>query len=435
VTVTVDYDVHLLPSNATPYEKALSASFKPINDIPVPIDLLDRPYEIPAQFLPHLAWNVSLSLWYRDWPEWKKRRAVAQSIKLHYLKGTLPGIEGWLGLIDATLQSYVIPPVGGFVSDNWTDAEKAAFLAQFAQLRIFLESNPGTAAQDLYADDGFVGESYSQEQSNHFTGGDFTTVSTASERYGRHAYVWDNGVSTQVTMLPVSWAGAEAINQDLVGVVIPGEDDGGFFFADGCLDDGCITAAYITSKLLTIANDRSYIPLSPQPVVLPADMPPLSLLDVVPERIATTGTIGVDVMHVDAGYINDFLGDKDENLRLYDRYYLYDPDRVVGGPGTDGGLFLDYTRLEIPPFYAELRVNLPGADPADVLMLDDGFLDNGLLIPVQGIMDEVAAALRVAKAHRDELWFTTQTRRAIELNDEPLFDGTVGFDDMVLIYD
>lgn len=413
---------HLLPPNATPLERVFAASGgRRIGGVPVPIDLLKRPFEVPAAFLPHLAWEVSLDVWDEDWPEWRKRRAVARSIYLHRLKGTLPGFEGWLDLIGAKLQSYVIPPIGGFVSPDRTEEEKRAFVQQFAELRIYTQSDYGTADADLYVGDGFVDV-------------DFATVSTAKDRYGRRAYVVDHGQTRQVPTLPVTWAGADAILEDLIGVVIPGEDDGGFFLADAFIGEGYVTEAKITSKLLSIAANRSFLPISPRPVLL-GESEPFTLINVMPERVATKGTIGPDVMHTDDGYIGDFLGDKDAHLRIYDRFYLYDPDRVIGGPGSDGGLFVDHTRLEIPPFYAELRVAFPGSAPVPSFMLEDAFIDEGTLLPVEGLMDRVAAVLRAAKSHRDDIWFTTQTSRPIGFDDAPPFDGSIQFDSLIPLYD
>ncbi len=418
-----DPDIHLLPSNASPLERLMSASAqRRFDGIPTPIETIKRPFDAPLNFLPHLAWEVSLDVWEEDWPEWQKRRAIANSIHLHRIKGTLPALIGWLELIGAELQSYVIPPVGAYAAPSATPEEKAAFAAQFPELRIYLESDYGTADADLYTNDGFSDD-------------EFVTVSTAADRYGNRAYLVDKGVSTPVPMLPVTWAGANAINEGLVGVVIPGEDDGGFFIADAAADASFVTAAKITSKLLTIAADRSYVPITPQPVILPGDTPPLTLMNVIPERIATTGIIGLDVLHIEVGYVGDYLGDKDSSLRIYDRYYLYDATRLVGTPGSDGGFFLDSTRLEIPPFYAEMRVHFGGSAPVPSFMLDDGFVDEACTVPVQGQLDRVAAALRAAKSHRDQIWFTTQISRPVEFDDAVPLDGSIAFDAEIPLYD
>jgi phage tail P2-like protein len=420
-SVATDEGAHLLPPNASALERVFSASAARINAIPVPIDLLKRPYEVPAAFLPHLAWEVSLDVWFNGWPEWRKRRAVAKSIGLHYLKGTLPGIEGWLDLIGATVRVAHIPPVAAYVSANRTPEQKRRFAEQFPELRIYTKSEIGSAGADLHADHGFVDF-------------DFATVSTARDRYGRRAYLTDRGATRSVPMLPVTWAGAEAILAGLDGVVIPGEDDGGFFLGDAAAGLSYATAAKITSRLLAIAADRSYLPVSPQPVLL-GGAEPLSLIDVLPERVAVKGTIGPDVLHASAGFVGDYLGAKDAHLRIFDRYYVFDPDRVERAGGTDGGFFLDHSRLSIPPFHAEFRISYPGTAPEQAFVADDAFLGEACLVPVLGQMDEVAAVLRTAKALRDDVWFTTRTSRPLEFNDLIAFDGSARFGAETQIYD
>lgn len=421
VTVVTDDGAHLLPPNASALERVFSSAGARINEVPVPIDLLKRPYEVPAAFLPHLAWEVSLDVWFQDWPEWRKRRAVAKSIDLHYLKGTLRGVEGWLDLIGAKVQVAHIPPVAAYVSENRTPDEKRRFAEQFPELRIYTKSEMGSAGADFYVDDGFIDF-------------DFATVSTARDRYGRRAYLIDHGVTRPVPMLPVTWVGAEAILDGVDGVVIPGEDDGGFFVGDAAAGLSYVTPAKINSRLLTIAADRSYLPISPQPVLL-GSADPLSLIDVLPERVAVKGTIGPDVLHASAGFIGDYLGAKDAHLRIYDRYYVFDAARVERSPGTDGGFFLDHSRLSIPPFHAEFRIAYPGTAPEQTFVADDAFLGEACLVPVLGQMDRVAAVLRTAKALRDDVWFTTRTSRPVEFNDNFAFDGSVLFGAETQIFD
>ena len=133
----VPFEQHLLPPNAPPLMRVLAGAAAGIQDIPVPTHLVRRPYEVPAAFLPHLAWEVSLDVWFDDWPEWRKRRATAKSIELHRLKGTLAGIKGWLDLLGAELVEAVIPPEGCFATRGRTIAEKQAFAGNFAQLRLY----------------------------------------------------------------------------------------------------------------------------------------------------------------------------------------------------------------------------------------------------------------------------------------------------------
>lgn len=413
---------HLLPpKSSTSLEATVSEAAARLSDIPVPIAEQKRPDTANADFLPFLAWERGLKLWIRDWPEYRKRQAIRLAPEICAHLGTLHAIELTLSLVDAELQSYVIPPQGAFAAADRTAEEKAAFVALFPELRIYLQSEPGTADADLYVGDGFVDE-------------DFATLSTAADRYGRRGELRDNGTVSPVTLLPVTWAGADTINADLVGVAIPGEDDGGLFAGDGFSDDASAAAAKITSRLLTLAADRSFVPLSPQPVVLPEGAP-LDLLSVVPERVSTTGTVGLDILHAGAGFAGDFAEAKDASLRMFDRYHLFDPDRARGGPGSDGGFFADHTVVGLPPFYAELRVHAPADDVAPSFYAGDAFAGEAMALPILGTMAKVAEAITVAKAHRDDLRFTTRTLRSQDFSDAPAFSDAPSFDALVPIYD
>lgn len=90
----------LLPPNATPLERALEAGVSRISDIDTPIDTLLDPARIAAQWLPWLAWSLSVDAWDSAWPEATKRQAVAESIALHRMKGTRASVELILSRID-----------------------------------------------------------------------------------------------------------------------------------------------------------------------------------------------------------------------------------------------------------------------------------------------------------------------------------------------
>ncbi|MBB6308909.1 phage tail protein I [Xanthobacter tagetidis] len=414
---------HLLPPRSTTsLEATLSQAAARLSDVPVPIDAVKRPADAPADFVPFLAWERGLKLWVRDWPEHKKRAAARLAPEICASLGTLRAMELTLSLVDAQIQSFVIPPVGAFAAPDRTPEERAAFVALFPELRIYLRSEPGTADADLYADDGFADDG-------------IATVSTAHERYGRRGEIHDGGTVTPVSLLPVTWAGADAINADLVGVVIPGEDDGGAFAGDAAADAAFASAASITSRLLTIAADRTFVPLSPQPVVI-ADGVPLDLISVVPERVSTGGIAGLDVIHADDAFADlGFADHKDAALRLFDRYHLFDPTRTRAVAGQDDGAFADFTVVDLPPFYAELRIRAPGEDTPLSAYAGGAFADDMAALPILGTMDRIAEAITVAKSHRDDLRFTTRTLREVEFQDAPAFGAGLTLGTLVPIYD
>lgn len=91
----------LLPPNATPLERALEGATARIADIRAPIDTLLDPAAIRAEWLPWLAWALSVDIWDADWSDATKRAAVAESIALHRVKGTRLSVEMVLARKDA----------------------------------------------------------------------------------------------------------------------------------------------------------------------------------------------------------------------------------------------------------------------------------------------------------------------------------------------
>ncbi len=79
----------LLPPNATPLERALAAATARLSDVPVPVGDLWSPERCPVEWLPWLAWALSVDEWDSGWPEQRKRQAIAQSAALHRHKGTV----------------------------------------------------------------------------------------------------------------------------------------------------------------------------------------------------------------------------------------------------------------------------------------------------------------------------------------------------------
>lgn len=93
----------LLPPNAVPLERALEAATAHIADVDAPIARLWDPATIPLGDLPFLAWAFSVDSWDADWPETMKRKAVAESIALHRVKGTRASVEAVLARFDELL--------------------------------------------------------------------------------------------------------------------------------------------------------------------------------------------------------------------------------------------------------------------------------------------------------------------------------------------
>lgn len=82
----------LLPPNSTALERAVEGADALLADIPMVHHTLWNPWTCPAEFLPFLAWTVSVDTWSSDWPEHIKRSRIASSFQIQRHKGTAKSI-------------------------------------------------------------------------------------------------------------------------------------------------------------------------------------------------------------------------------------------------------------------------------------------------------------------------------------------------------
>ncbi len=96
---------HLLPSDATPAERAVAEVDGRLDDIDAGliVAVLD-PATCPAPLLPYLAWQRSVDVWDATWPEAVKRAVIAAAPLVHRLKGTRRSIEAVLGALGMRTQ-------------------------------------------------------------------------------------------------------------------------------------------------------------------------------------------------------------------------------------------------------------------------------------------------------------------------------------------
>lgn len=92
----------LLPRNSTPLERALSNTRSENTNLKTDINILIDPHKAPVQFLPFLAWALSVDYWEHDWPEQVKRDMVAKSRSLHEIKGSVPALRKMLAIFGYT---------------------------------------------------------------------------------------------------------------------------------------------------------------------------------------------------------------------------------------------------------------------------------------------------------------------------------------------
>ncbi|MCV6637001.1 phage tail protein I [Candidatus Albibeggiatoa sp. nov. NOAA] len=90
----------ILPSHSTQLELDIEQiAAEHLDSLPVhEIRNLWNPWECPAEFLPWLAWAMSVDVWDEDWLDQVKRRVIAESYEIHRKKGTRWAVQRILEL-------------------------------------------------------------------------------------------------------------------------------------------------------------------------------------------------------------------------------------------------------------------------------------------------------------------------------------------------
>jgi phage tail P2-like protein len=71
-----------------------------VGSVPAPLRDLWNPQTCPANLLPWLGWALSMDTWNSAWTEQQKRDAIAASVAVHRIKGTVGALEKALGVLE-----------------------------------------------------------------------------------------------------------------------------------------------------------------------------------------------------------------------------------------------------------------------------------------------------------------------------------------------
>lgn len=95
--------VVILPTSASELNRLMAATEVAFSDgIENFIGKMWSPYECPVEFLPYLAWALSVDLYEDEWPEEVKRDVIAASPIVHRFKGTRFAVERALKALGVT---------------------------------------------------------------------------------------------------------------------------------------------------------------------------------------------------------------------------------------------------------------------------------------------------------------------------------------------
>jgi phage tail P2-like protein len=83
----------LLPPNSSEIERSLETVSLRTTALPVDIRLLTNHDTCPVEFLPWLAWTLSVDNWQPYWPEAVKREQIKNSLAIHTKKGTVQSVR------------------------------------------------------------------------------------------------------------------------------------------------------------------------------------------------------------------------------------------------------------------------------------------------------------------------------------------------------
>lgn len=118
--------VSLLPSNSTPFERAVEQVFSDSLPSERSIKTLWDADTIPSSLLGALAWSLSVDDWQHDWPESVKRDVIKASYGVHAQKGSVSSIKSALAasgypqaqVIENTTQQASWVALGGLYLDG-----------------------------------------------------------------------------------------------------------------------------------------------------------------------------------------------------------------------------------------------------------------------------------------------------------------------------
>lgn len=111
-------DAALLPPNAATLERAIAEACAPIGSIPVPVRDAWSPENCPAHVLPWLAWAFGVEEWDAAWSDEQQRAAIAASIPVKRVKGTIGAVRDAIRALGASarVQEWFnqIPPAAPY---------------------------------------------------------------------------------------------------------------------------------------------------------------------------------------------------------------------------------------------------------------------------------------------------------------------------------
>ena len=403
-----------------------------------------NPWQISAHNLPYLAWAMGVNLWEDWWDENTKRQWVARQWELKSYRGTRVGLEEFVKAVGGKVKRVITPPSFFYGGKALTDEERAAYVARFAQLRIY----PFVEREKL----GYLcflnGPFFDQVGNRQFTrnGGFLPMFPTNQDQggsYTRTATLWDHGVETPLTVRKV--VNVDPGPEDVTiwdQVELPGHLTNKYFVAQagkfprpaggpltGFAKHGIFLGKLDTSESMTvkIPRDGSLDVLQGKAqyqTVLPDD----NFISVYPEHVSEVcPRRRCEIYAAKSNFImggsvgTSFLPKSDAWRYVFERWYLFDTERVPDP--HKASIYMGNARFGIPKYTAEAKIELYGKLKPRTIYIG-GYLNGVFRRKDNEVIERLRRATRASKRLVDTILIDTQIKRVVEVRDLNLADGT-----------
>ncbi len=406
----------LLPQNRTAFEEAADLTGARISDLPLDVPKLVQPFAVPAPFLPWVAWGLSVDFWEKEWPEDKHRLMLARSLRMHSKKGTATAIAEGIAIMGGEVRRFIVPPSKTHLSPAFTPEEREAYLALFAQLRVYPFVERGEAiwpSPYLSAPTG---------KASTFLG-PFRAVSKSASQYTRTAKLLDRGAETTLTLREVRTERVgtfAATNYDEV-ILGPKATKAIHLNAPPRARGFLVDDMGVAKRIIRIPRDASYefrLGRETYTTVLPR----AELIDVRPQFVAERHAGQGGAVYAGGGSRigGGFLPPTISWRHLFERWHIHDPERIP--IERRRSLHLGFSRLGMPPYNAEANVRLLGKKP---WRITGRFVQGHLVATSKKPIADACQAVRITKSLRDKILLNTKTFRAVRSGDRQTVGNTV----------
>jgi hypothetical protein len=399
----------VMPKNATLWERVLGQNVDRLLDLDADrIRHLWDPWTCDIDDLPYLAWALSVDIWDPDWPDAKKRAVTANALRDHRLKGTLGGIETYLGYRDTIIRKAVQPPAKPFAVQGIKPGEREAWIAHLPQIRIY----PYLTMREAPAHRGFLnGAGGHRSFLGHAGSRSFVQASKGPNLYGRRATFQQPGseeVDAIVDETPVYGQAPSEI------VRIGFGRSKRAFIGRASMGSGFMQTSRASQR---VVNVRLSSDAGPQFLASSG----LQLQDVAPTRINQIR----EAPKRRAFMGRDYFGERTARMLtsaaprlIYDRFALLTPG--VDAPIHHGHSFMGFARFGIAPFTAELRIELPMKRPTWRAGVGRrGFMSGFLKKADMTALTNAREAIGQARGLTDTVLIDPENYRVVRLGDKP----------------